>query len=590
MLHRKPTSFTDLAQGWGRLTESFKPKPSAQTRGRNGELLLETKLGVDGRYYGILQEADGYFIKTAAATGLQAPTADEFQYIGGYGNRNLERFASLPKAQHRVHLKLHSLHESAAPKLTTTQPAGGVDDLLQQLDAAPALPAAVAQPEPAVAAPDPALDPLAAAAPGAAPAEPAPAGEPPLPGAAPEAGVEPPLPGAEGDEDDITPDKLLSMVGKLGAAIDKLGPNMTPQLAKSVLNPTITHLSQGINAMSDGDKDEIANRLKDGAQPLDEALAPEQAQLQARNAAGRAAWEQLPATNPVAYANATRQPVQAPLATPITGRGNVPTTYMPDYESPSRQNQAWRQNQAATERQMHQQGWGSNSQGILPGAEAKYQLGKAADLRGRSSQILPEGASEAMLTEAEAAAAEALASYESSPGGGGRLHHQATLEKLQQNVEDAQHALKHFQWMQKMPAHPRESLTENYDPEADALGEDPQDSEYADGFRQFCEIRGYDPYTDEGLAAGVQAWAKKVGGKKSPYNPDIEGVADVMNPYVWAQVKALVPPAFAAQVDQELQSQATQTAPAALTEGLQQLLREFIHEQVSTLHGASEPQ
>jgi hypothetical protein len=234
MLNRKPRSFEEMAQGWGRLSEALTtPAPVNPDKGALG-LLIESRQGVDGQFYGILKENDGYYVKIASADADgQAPGPDAYQYIGGYANRLREGFASLPKAKHRVHLKLHALNESLQPAAPIFE-GPSAEELLRQLDAAPAPEAAAPEPAPApegAIPPAPGLEAALGVDPAADPAA-APAGELPAdPSLDPAAA---PAPAGDGDEDgEITPDKILSMVGKLGAALDKLGAAQTPQLAQA---------------------------------------------------------------------------------------------------------------------------------------------------------------------------------------------------------------------------------------------------------------------------------------------------------------------------------------------------------------------
>jgi hypothetical protein len=179
-----------------------------------------------------------------------------------------------------------------------------------------------------------------------------------------------------------------------------------------------------------------------------------------------------------------------------------------------------------------------------------------------------------------------LAKRQEQAGPGGRYHEQAKLDDLQKAIDDAKHAKDLFQWHSKKPKHPSEGkLNEGYlTPEDDeASGENLQQSEYADGFRAFCEYRGLDPYVDGDLAAGLIAWARKVGSKRSPYNPDIEGVAEAVNPYVLDQVKTKLPPNFLAAVQAEIALQQAPPVAEPLTEGLQVILSELIREQVEQL-------
>lgn len=889
MLTRKPTSFADLAQSWGR---QIKAAQSAQkvnpNRGHNG-LLVESRLGVDGNYYGILQEADGYFIKTAGA-GASAPGPDDFAYIGGLGNRNIERFASLPNALHRLHLKMGALNESAPlPRITrllgpseyggnllaVDQPDGSVrtvsvstgapdheftpeeqvvhdervgrsmtptgtergeianaqdtatrsrqfhteykddpdvvfdasdgaermrrdigvarglrlgatgreylpeaanadaEELLRQLDAAPA---------PQEAAPQ------EAAPMEFMPANPMDAGLPPE-GEAPAAEL-PPLPAAGGDEDDVTPEKLLSMVGKLGAALDKLGMNLTPQLTASVVKPILTHAAPGLRQLDAKDRDEMldtikGNEVEDAAPAPEGALeaAPEAEALNENEDQMRGMHESIEAAE---SALADRQgsvgtggrfheqhlveKLQQDVANAQhalkhhlwmqkqpkdprdnlqegMGLGEVETDLLNDYElslvetvfgqhgfsvsfnfntnvitcgvepngrpvkypeylvkvesresngfdgyvvcnpvgaakskqvnfagksvegiadfvsrlsaelnklSPIGLTNDW----AASERKNLQEGYfdgdsssdgndeddemlsrplerreiptreqmtaarmrnlltksrepdsrdtpsnakpkrtdgnyGDSAQNVNEGSRKVPAFDSASAVEKRNARLAvqdadptnPRGWSANEMTMARIyrdAGKQATTRTNFTDGKSPEEHREGFLDLSRRRLASARGSNQSGENQQLLP----EGMDDFNDQDAGLSDEDHQDNEYSEGFRAYCEYRGYDAYSDESLAQAVLSWAKKVTAKNSPYDADAAGIADLMNPLVWSQVKLKLPRAFAVEVAAEMEAMnAPEPAAEPLNEGLRDVLRQLIREQVAHVQG-----
>ena len=674
MLNRNPKTFTEMAQGWGRLVESTAPAHKVNAaNGRQG-LLIESKLGVDGQYYGILKENDGYYIKTASAQG-GVPAADDYAYIGGEANRFRECFASLPKAQHRVHLKLHSLNESAPVR------AQHVDELLTQLDSIPEAPVAVEV------APAPEAGLAAELAPEAG-----------LEGAPLEAGLEgepavDAAPAPEGDSEEMTPDKILSLVGKLGAALDKLGAqNLTSQLTKAVIKPMLTHAAAGIRQLTDADKTEITDQIDgdgsaeagaesmpapEGDQPLEEGGMNSNARAQEIRRNSSAPTRSMEA---VMNHNLRGQAAMYQDAAGEARREAVAQTFNRKFRIPAENADYRRQHLATAEHYVDTAAEKRNgAEDVIRGRDAEWR-----NVEGRK-QYLPEEVD--MLTGAEQGLAEAREEQDrqaSYPGPKGHFHSDGDIEAMEREIEIKKHEVELAKWNQKKPVHPfekeGEALNENLDntydsrnaefkedgaraqdsdngqraayasrqniaaanrkggdfadakqmlgtnsairnsetmagfdgaahhsdgdlnqseptgefrrflPEGDEdfndasanlSGEDHSASEFADGFRSFCEYRGYDAYQDEDLAAALVAWAKVVTARNSPYDADIEGIADLINPFVLAQLKGRLPANFLASIEAETHALASEVAP--LNEGLQALLRGLVAEQVEHL-------
>lgn len=583
MLTRKPTSFTDLTQSWGRQIKAAQTAQKVNpNRGHNG-LLVESRLGVDGNYYGILQEADGYFIKTTGA-GASAPGPDDFAYIGGLGNRNIERFASLPKALHRLHLKMGALNESA-PLPANARPSAGVEDdgvneLLQQLDAAPAPQEAA----PMDAAPMDAMgaEPMAGGEPGMDAGLP-PEGEAP---AADPAGELPPLPAAGGDDDDVTPEKLLSMVGKLGAALDKLGMNLTPQLTASVVKPILTHAAPGLRQLDAEDREQMLDTIKgnevEDAAPAPEVapeVAPEAEALNENEDQMRGMHESIEAAE---SALADRQ------GSAGTG-GRFHEQHLLDKLQQDVANaqhalkhHLWMQKQPKDPRDNLQEGLGDESYGDSASAVEKRNA------RQNARMFSPLNARAETAIDLDMAQTFRRGAAYAGPN---------NEDDIDETPEERQAAYLELSRKRSASAHLRNQTGENQqllpegmddfnDQDAGLSDEDHQDNEYSEGFRAYCEYRGYDAYSDESLAQAVLSWAKKVTAKNSPYDADAAGIADLMNPLVWSQVKLKLPRAFAVEVAAEMEAMnAPETAAEPLNEGLRDVLRQLIREQVAHVQG-----
>jgi hypothetical protein len=69
-----------------------------------------TKVGPDGKVYGIVRENHEYYIKIANAT--DNLVVESFDYIGGLSNKKNEAYSSYSKAIKQLNLKFMSLNES----------------------------------------------------------------------------------------------------------------------------------------------------------------------------------------------------------------------------------------------------------------------------------------------------------------------------------------------------------------------------------------------------------------------------------------------------------------------------------------------
>jgi hypothetical protein len=69
-----------------------------------------TKIGPDGKTYGIIRENHEYYIKVSDKT--SNVTAEDFKYIGGLQNKKLEAYPTYAKATKQLNLKFNSICES----------------------------------------------------------------------------------------------------------------------------------------------------------------------------------------------------------------------------------------------------------------------------------------------------------------------------------------------------------------------------------------------------------------------------------------------------------------------------------------------
>jgi hypothetical protein len=69
-----------------------------------------TKIGPDGKSYGIIRENHEYYIKVSDKT--SNVTAEDFKYIGGLQNKKLEAYPTYAKATKQLNLKFNSICES----------------------------------------------------------------------------------------------------------------------------------------------------------------------------------------------------------------------------------------------------------------------------------------------------------------------------------------------------------------------------------------------------------------------------------------------------------------------------------------------
>ena len=76
------------------------------------------KKGANGVIYGIVRENHSYFIKTTEKTSGNI-LAEDFNYIGGLQNKNIERYGSYAEALKQLNLKFDMLNESFGVKSNT---------------------------------------------------------------------------------------------------------------------------------------------------------------------------------------------------------------------------------------------------------------------------------------------------------------------------------------------------------------------------------------------------------------------------------------------------------------------------------------
>lgn len=93
---------------------------------RKNSVIELTKIGPDGRVYGIVRENHDYYIKTTDKKSNLI--AEDFNYIGGLQNKKQEAYPTYAKALKQLNLKFLSLNESfGGPRVNVFQ-----DDNLQE--------------------------------------------------------------------------------------------------------------------------------------------------------------------------------------------------------------------------------------------------------------------------------------------------------------------------------------------------------------------------------------------------------------------------------------------------------------------------
>ena len=84
---------------YGRVNESKQPYRGIEN----------TKVGADGRIYAVIREGSHYFIKVSDK---KQPLVEDFNYIGGFRNRNDYKYDSFANAQKNFDMKMASINEA----------------------------------------------------------------------------------------------------------------------------------------------------------------------------------------------------------------------------------------------------------------------------------------------------------------------------------------------------------------------------------------------------------------------------------------------------------------------------------------------
>lgn len=92
-----------------RVRELMGMQPITESTSSNSVIEL-SKMGPDGKVYGIVREKHDYFIKVTDKT--KNIVAEDFQYIGGLQNKKSEAYDTYAKAIKKLNLKFISINES----------------------------------------------------------------------------------------------------------------------------------------------------------------------------------------------------------------------------------------------------------------------------------------------------------------------------------------------------------------------------------------------------------------------------------------------------------------------------------------------
>ncbi len=292
----------NIAENWKRLAGLTKVNEEKKKDAKS--ILLKSEMGADGNVYGLIQESNKYYLRVASGTKKNF-SVDDFKFIGGINNKLDEKFDSYGAADRRLNGKLISInemYENQAPANTEpeVEEPSIEDSLINDLNnidngggAATTQQPPVQQPQPSAPVatapteqPQTAPEQPQASAP--APSQEAPAGDPnggqtpdmqkinePAPEGgeqAPTASSDVPPSAADGSatpNDGQDPHKeIQALLGKIGNATRNT--EVTPDLAKNMLNTIVSAVKVGLPGVSDADKENIAQRIKQDGRKIEE--------------------------------------------------------------------------------------------------------------------------------------------------------------------------------------------------------------------------------------------------------------------------------------------------------------------------------
>jgi hypothetical protein len=303
---------------------------TSENKNSSNSILMESKKAYNGKTFAVVQENNKFYIKESITKG-EAVTVEDFDYIGGLQNKPNEKFDSMSAALRRLNAKVYAINESLdfipeedeedrlfnkLDQKNTEQPAEEpmgeptpdsgmpMGEPTPDSDMSPPMsdPAGEppvdttgdgdfnfgdAQDQPQGDAPietTPTEDPIDAelsnieanATGGADQSQDPMGGEAPAEDGQPGMGDEPNM----GDESTVDGDTesegegensyndIMSELGRLGNEIDKV--ELSPQMVKTILNTLITKTKDGIEKMSDEDKEVLSKRIRKDGRKLEE--------------------------------------------------------------------------------------------------------------------------------------------------------------------------------------------------------------------------------------------------------------------------------------------------------------------------------
>lgn len=251
-------------------------------------LLVKYEKGVDGKAYGIIKENNKYFLKISSENKSVLKESD-FKYIGGLENKTLERFDSFSHADRRLYGKLSSLKESFNNKYIEEDEEKTIEDeLIDDLDsidnsenkevvtADPVKPqidpvndTVKTEPTDNVEKVEPTEQPVD----NSVENTPTDSIEPSKPNDSSETPTDNAEPSEEGDTDSAY-SEIQSLLGKLSNEITKIN-DLSPAQTKNILNTVISSTKNGIEGLSDDEKENLTVRIKKDGKKLEEDLEEE---------------------------------------------------------------------------------------------------------------------------------------------------------------------------------------------------------------------------------------------------------------------------------------------------------------------------
>lgn len=234
--------------------------------------LIEHKVGLDKKVYGICQENNKYYIKICDKI-KDNYLAEDFEYIGGVRHKPNEKFDSFEAASKRLNGKLFMLKE----EFSLVDEDEKDETLLNQLDKVESEPESteketvtttdtVETPEPSAETPIETSEPESTDS----------TEEIPTDSESETQDTETTQDDTSSEEDTQSDDEddayseIQSLLGKLGNEIRKMD-ELSAQQTKNILNTVISNTKDGIAKLDDDEKEELEKRIKKDGKKIDES-------------------------------------------------------------------------------------------------------------------------------------------------------------------------------------------------------------------------------------------------------------------------------------------------------------------------------